>query len=173
LLGSALNEQGGGSGVYPPAGGTSARVRRNSPFTRQSFAKQNLGGQAPLPPRPRLGWRNFLRRAYDSFPCPALPAWKRLRNSLKYIIPFWDYTAIGYIIQISMSKSVYTKDYKEIIERLKTARIEAGLAQQEVADKLGKPQSYISKIESGERRLDVAELKKLSEVYKKPVSYFV
>ncbi|PIV13254.1 hypothetical protein COY65_01980 [Candidatus Jorgensenbacteria bacterium CG_4_10_14_0_8_um_filter_39_13] len=72
-----------------------------------------------------------------------------------------------------MSKSVYTKDYKEIIERLKTARIEAGLAQQEVADKLGKPQSYISKIESGERRLDVAELKKLSEVYKKPVSYFV
>ena len=90
-----------------------------------------------------------------------------------YYIPFWDYTAIGYIIQISMSKSVYTKDYKEIIERLKTARIEAGLAQQEVADKLGKPQSYISKIESGERRLDVAELKKLSEVYKKPVSYFV
>jgi len=72
-----------------------------------------------------------------------------------------------------MNKSVYTKDYKEIIERLKTARIEAGLAQQEVADKLGKPQSYISKIESGERRLDVAELKKLSEVYKKPVSYFV
>ena len=72
-----------------------------------------------------------------------------------------------------MNKSVYTKDYKEIIERLKIARVEAGLAQQEVADKLGKPQSYISKIESGERRLDVAELKKLSEVYKKPVSYFV
>ena len=72
-----------------------------------------------------------------------------------------------------MNKSVYTKDYKEIIERLKTARIEAGLAQQEVADKLGKPQSYISKIESGERRLDVIELKKLSEIYKKSVSYFV
>ena len=49
-----------------------------------------------------------------------------------------------------MNKSVYTNDYKEIIERLKTARIEAGLAQQEVADKLGKPQSYVSKIESGE-----------------------
>ena len=49
-----------------------------------------------------------------------------------------------------MNKSVYTNVYKEIIERLKTARIEAGLAQQEVADKLGKPQSYVSKIESGE-----------------------
>jgi len=72
-----------------------------------------------------------------------------------------------------MSKSVYSKDYKDIIERLKTARIEAGLAQQEVADKLGKPQSYISKIESGERRLDVAELKNLAKIYKKSVNFFL
>ena len=72
-----------------------------------------------------------------------------------------------------MNKSVYSKDYKEIIERLKIARIEAGLAQQEVADKLGKPQSYISKIESGERRLDVAEIKKFAAVYKKDVSFFI
>jgi len=72
-----------------------------------------------------------------------------------------------------MNKSVYTKDYKEIIERLKTARIEVGLAQQEVADKLGKPQSYISKIESGERRLDVAEIKKFAIVYKKDISFFI
>ncbi len=72
-----------------------------------------------------------------------------------------------------MSKSVYTKDYKDIIERLKTARIEAGLAQQEVADKLDKPQSYISKIESGERRLDVAEMKKFAAIYNKPANYFI
>ena len=72
-----------------------------------------------------------------------------------------------------MNKSVYTKDYKEIIERLKIARIEAGLAQQEVADKLGKPQSYISKIESGERRLDVAEMKKFASIYKKDTNYFL
>lgn len=72
-----------------------------------------------------------------------------------------------------MNKSVYTKDYKEIIERLKTARIDAGLAQQEVADKLDKPQSYISKIESGERRLDVAEIKKFAIVYKKDISFFI
>ena len=73
----------------------------------------------------------------------------------------------------SMSKSVYTKDYKEIINRLKQARIEIGLSQQAVADKLGKPQSYISKIESGERRLDVAEMKKFSEIYRKSVDYFL
>ena len=72
-----------------------------------------------------------------------------------------------------MSKSVYTKDYKEIIERLKKARVEADLSQQAVADKLGKPQSYISKIESGERRLDVAEMKKFTKIYKKAVDYFI
>lgn len=72
-----------------------------------------------------------------------------------------------------MSKSVYSKDYKDIIERLKTARIDAGLAQQEVAEKLGKPQSFISKIESGERRLDVAEIKKLAAIYKRDISFFI
>ena len=77
------------------------------------------------------------------------------------------------MIQTNMSKSVYSKDYKEIIERLKKARIEADLSQQAVADTLGKPQSYISKIESGERRLDVAEMKKFATIYKKPVDYFL
>jgi len=80
---------------------------------------------------------------------------------------------LGYTIQIGMSKSVFTKDYKEIINRLKQARIDVGLSQQAVADKLGKPQSYVSKIESGERRLDVAEVKKFAEIYKKEVSYFI
>lgn len=94
-------------------------------------------------------------------------------NSIYSSILLWDYTTIGYIIETSMSKSVYTKDYKEIIERLKTARVEAGLAQQEVAKKLGKPQSYISKIESGERRLDVAEIKKFVVIYKKDISFFI
>jgi len=68
---------------------------------------------------------------------------------------------------------MYSKEYKDIIERLKTARIEAGLAQQEVAEKLGKPQSFISKIESGERRLDVAEIKKFAAIYKKDISFFI
>jgi len=80
---------------------------------------------------------------------------------------------LGYTIQIGMSKSIFTKDYKEIINRLKQARVDAGLSQQAVADKLGKPQSYISKIESGERRLDVAEMKKITEIYKKDISYFI
>ena len=72
-----------------------------------------------------------------------------------------------------MSKTLYEKDYREIMSRLKQARIGSGLSQQEVASKLKKPQSYISKIESGERRLDVAELKKLAEIYKKSADYFL
>ena len=72
-----------------------------------------------------------------------------------------------------MTKSIYTKEYKKVIERLKKARLEAGLKQTEVAKKLAKPQSFISKIEQGERRLDVAELKKIAGIYKKPLDYFV
>jgi len=72
-----------------------------------------------------------------------------------------------------MSKSVHSDDYRNIIKRLKEARLEADLSQQDVADKLGKPQSYISKIESGERRLDVAEIKKFANAFKKDVSFFI
>jgi transcriptional regulator with XRE-family HTH domain len=72
-----------------------------------------------------------------------------------------------------MVKSIYDKDYREIIGRLKKARIDAGLSQQAVADKLKRPQSYISKIESGERRLDVVELKKFAKIYNKASSYFL
>ena len=68
---------------------------------------------------------------------------------------------------------MHSDDYQSIIKRLKEARLEANLSQQDVADKLGKPQSFISKIESGERRLDVAEIKKFASIYKKNVSFFI
>jgi len=74
---------------------------------------------------------------------------------------------------MTMNNDVYTNEYKEIINRLKKARTEAGLSQQDVADKLGKPQSYVSKIESGERRLDVVEIKKFAAVYKKDIAFFI
>ena len=71
------------------------------------------------------------------------------------------------------SKAIHSSEYKSILSRLKNARAETKLNQAEVAKKLHKPQSYLSKIESGERRLDVLELKKLAQVYKKPVSFFI
>jgi len=83
------------------------------------------------------------------------------------------YTTIGYTIQVGMSKSIYSKEYKNIIERLKTARLNARLKQEDVAAKLKKPQSYISKIERGERRVDAAELKELAKILKKDINYFL
>lgn len=72
-----------------------------------------------------------------------------------------------------MPKSIYSKEYKTVVERLKKARQESGLKQEEVAFRLKKPQSYVSKTERGERRLDVAELKKIADIYGKPLDYFV
>ena len=63
-------------------------------------------------------------------------------------------------------KTIYTKEYKTILRRLKKARKKSGLTQTEIAKKLGKPQSFISKIENGERRLDIIELKKIAKLYK-------
>ena len=59
------------------------------------------------------------------------------------------------------------------MERLKQARIDAGLKQTEVAERLNKPQSFISKAERGERRLDVTELNEIAKIYKKPLDFFI
>lgn len=72
-----------------------------------------------------------------------------------------------------MPRAIYSKDHNEIVERLKEARIEIGLGQVEVAEKLGRTQSYVSKIESGQRRFDVLQLKEFARLYKKPLDYFV
>jgi transcriptional regulator with XRE-family HTH domain len=44
--------------------------------------------------------------------------------------------------------------YRLFLRRLREARLAAGLTQVEVAAKLGRPQSFVSKCESGERRVD-------------------
>lgn len=67
----------------------------------------------------------------------------------------------------------YPARYKEFLRRLRQARLEAGLTQTEVADTLGKPQSFVSKCETGERRVDVVELQVLASLYDVPLSYFV
>jgi transcriptional regulator with XRE-family HTH domain len=51
------------------------------------------------------------------------------------------------------------RDRERILrERLKQARLTASLRQVDLAQQLGKPQSYIAKIESGERKLDFIEV---------------
>lgn len=62
--------------------------------------------------------------------------------------------------------------YEALARRLRQARESAGLTQTEAAHRLGKPQSFVSKIESGERRIDILELYTIAEVYGKDLSYF-
>lgn len=56
-----------------------------------------------------------------------------------------------------MAKSIFDERYRSLIRALKIARKGAYMKQQQVADALGKPQSYVAKVESLERRLDVIE----------------
>lgn len=72
-----------------------------------------------------------------------------------------------------MSKTIYSKDHKFITKQLKKARLEAGFDQEKVAEILGKTQSYISKIEAGQRRIDIVQLKEFAKAYKKPLDYFI
>lgn len=83
------------------------------------------------------------------------------------------YTTIGYKIILTMMNPVYAKRYQIAIKRLREARLKVGLKQGEVAAKLGKPQSYVSKIERGERRVDIVELKDFAKIYGKSTDYFL
>ncbi|HVB20040.1 MAG TPA: helix-turn-helix transcriptional regulator [Candidatus Paceibacterota bacterium] len=71
-----------------------------------------------------------------------------------------------------MSKK-YLPKYQKLTQRLRTARLEAGLTQVEAGKRLRKPQAYLSKIERGERGIDAVELGELAKVYKKSVDYFI
>ncbi|NPD16130.1 helix-turn-helix transcriptional regulator [Xinfangfangia sp. D13-10-4-6] len=60
-----------------------------------------------------------------------------------------------------LAKSIYDEEYRGLIRALKDARKSAGLTQQDVADKLDRPQSFVAKVEGCERRLDVVEFLRL------------
>jgi transcriptional regulator with XRE-family HTH domain len=67
----------------------------------------------------------------------------------------------------------YQPRYDNFLSKLIKAREEAGFTHRDVAERLGMFHSWISKTESGDRRLDVMELMLLAELYGKPPSYFL
>ena len=69
--------------------------------------------------------------------------------------------------------TLHAREYDALVERLRKAREESGLTQEAVAEVFGRPQSFLSKIESGERRIDPVELCHLADLYKKPVEWFL
>ena len=72
-----------------------------------------------------------------------------------------------------MVDTIRTREYADFVGKLRVARLEACLRQIDVAKKLKRTQSYVSRVEVGEQRLDILELKKFAELYKKDLNYFI
>jgi transcriptional regulator with XRE-family HTH domain len=68
--------------------------------------------------------------------------------------------------------SAQTARQKKLQAKLRLARLEAGLTQDQVAAKMGRRQTWISKCETGERLLDFVELEDFAALYGKPLAFF-
>lgn len=67
----------------------------------------------------------------------------------------------------------HSGEYRRMLDRLCEARVASELTQVQVAKQLGKPQSFVSKVELGERRIDPVELQQLAKLYGKAVEWFL
>jgi transcriptional regulator with XRE-family HTH domain len=72
-----------------------------------------------------------------------------------------------------MDKTIFQKDYSLFLSHLRAARKEAGLTQIEVATRLRQTQSFVSKCERGERRIDIVELRAFCRAIGVPLAQFV
>jgi len=72
-----------------------------------------------------------------------------------------------------MEKSIHTPEQTVLQRLLRQIRRGAGLRQEDLAQMLGKPQSFVSNYERGERRLDLLELRQICEVVGVPLADFV
>ena len=64
-----------------------------------------------------------------------------------------------------MRKSIYSEKHRAIVRNLRRARLKAGLTQAQVAKKLRRPQSFVARMESGQRRIDAVELSWVADLY--------
>lgn len=72
-----------------------------------------------------------------------------------------------------MDKAIYSAEQQALSRLLREQRERAGLRQIDVAERLGLPQSFVSKYESGERRLDLIELRQVCLAIEIPIGEFV
>ena len=63
-----------------------------------------------------------------------------------------------------MEKSIHSTSYATFLEELRKLRQRAGLTQAQLADRIGETQTFVSKCERGERRIDVIELRTICAV---------
>ena len=76
-------------------------------------------------------------------------------------------------MKAALQKSIYTRHQKALLKLLKEIRVKVGLSQGTLAKALEKPQSFVSKYESGERRLDLPEIKQICKVLDTPLAELV
>lgn len=65
-----------------------------------------------------------------------------------------------------MKKTIHSKQSAKLCALLSAARKKAGLTQQQLAEMLGRPQSFVAKYELGERRVDVIEFLAIAKILK-------
>lgn len=70
-------------------------------------------------------------------------------------------------------RALHSPGYRRFVKRLILAREQRGLTQAQVARALNRPQSFVSKCEAGQRRVDVVELQEFARVYRVPLDFFV
>jgi transcriptional regulator with XRE-family HTH domain len=72
-----------------------------------------------------------------------------------------------------MDKSIYTREYAIVLRLMKQAREQAGITQVELAKRLKQSQSFVSKMERGDRRIDIVQLRTICQIYGLALSKFV
>jgi len=72
-----------------------------------------------------------------------------------------------------MEKSIHSASYAIFLKVLKKTRENAGLTQTQLAQKIGETQTFISKCERGERRIDVVELRTFCQAFGVSLKQFV
>ncbi len=69
--------------------------------------------------------------------------------------------------------ATHRPEYLAMLKRLRQARRDAGMTQADVAEALDRYQSFVNKVETGERRIDPIELQEFATLYGKRLSWFL
>lgn len=72
-----------------------------------------------------------------------------------------------------MQKSISSRNYAQFLKTLREEREKAGITQEEMATRLGESQSFVSKCERGERRMDIVELREFCKAMGLTLEKFV
>ena len=72
-----------------------------------------------------------------------------------------------------MKKTIYSENYAVFLSCLRRARKRAGLTQEQLAERIHQTQSFVSKCERGERRVDIIELRSFCQAMDIPLMEFI